>query len=305
MRIGVLGTGAVGGLYGGWLAAAGHEVWFLARSDMAVLREQGLSITSPRGATHIQSVNVVANAAEMPTCDWVLVSWKSTANKDLPKTLALFCNDSTRVICLQNGLQPETVLFGTIAESRIFAGLCFLCASRVAPGKIWHQDYGAITLAGISLAGAAGITSELEAGATLLRSAGIEVQCVADWQLARWRKLVWNIAFNGPCALTGLNTAELLSQANYRNWVLQLMQETVLGAKACGISISQDFPDKMLVATQKMAPYEPSMKLDADAGRPLEIDAIYSQVVDAIERAKGHAPGIAHLEAQLKARFTA
>lgn len=304
MRIGVLGTGAVGGLYGGWLAEAGHDVWFLARSDADALKQNGLFIRSARGNTHIAQVQVATDAAQMPPCDWVLVSWKSTANKDLGKTLSAFCHPKTRVICLQNGLQPEVDLLPVIDETQIFAGLCFLCARREGPGQIWHQDYGAITLAGFSLKGPTGFTPDLEVGAELMRSTGVDVQTVADWRLARWRKLVWNIAFNGPCALTGLNTSQVLANPEHTQWVINLMRETVAGAKANGISISEDFPEKMIAATLKMAPYEPSMKLDADAGRPLEIDAIYSQVIASIQMANGVAPFMAQVEARLRAQFS-
>jgi 2-dehydropantoate 2-reductase len=303
MRIGVLGTGAVGGLYGGWLAQAGHEVWFLARSDAEALKQGGLSITSPRGPCHIHPVNVVSKPSQMPECEWVLVSWKSTANKDLAKTLSAFCGANTRVINLQNGLYPEQAMLDSVSESQIFSGLCFLCAQRTAPGKIWHQDYGSITLAGFHANGPAGMSTALEQGAQMLRSGGVEVQTVADWRLARWRKLVWNIAFNGPCAIKGLHTADLLANPEYKAWVLRLMHETVSGAQSCGIPIASDFPEKMVGATLKMAPYEPSMKLDADSGRPLEIAGIYSDVLSAIQMAGGNAPAIAEVERQLKTRF--
>lgn len=304
-RIGILGTGAVGGLYGGLLQKAGHDVRFLARSDAEILREQGLKIRSPKGDMHFPQVAVFTDPAAIGSCDLLLITWKTTANRDLAKTIQVMVHPETTVICLQNGLNPEAEALlegGFLQAGQILSGLCFLCCRREGPGRIWHQDYGAITLAAYTgSAEAAGLTPRLLQAAEILSSMGEEIITVTDWHLARWRKLVWNMAFNGPTALTHCNTLELLRTPQGEALVLELMRETVAGAKACGAEIPADFPDKMLAATRRMVAYEPSMKLDFDAGRALEIEQIYSRPILAIEKAGGETKRLKAIEALLLA----
>lgn len=303
MRIGILGTGAVGGLYGGLLQKAGHEVCFLARSDAEILRQQGLRIRSSKGDIHLPQVNVFTDPAQMGLCDLLLITWKTTANKDLAKTLQAMVHTETTVISLQNGLNPEAdalLTGGILRTEQILSGLCFLCCRREGPGRIWHQDYGAITLAAYTGSKAsAGLTPRLLMAAEVLHSIGEEILTVQDWHMARWRKLVWNMAFNGPTALTRCNTLELLGSPQGEALVLDLMRETVGGARVCGAEIPEDFSDKMLASTRRMVAYEPSMKLDFDAGRALEIEQIYTRPIQAIEVAGGEAKRLKAIEALL------
>jgi 2-dehydropantoate 2-reductase len=306
-RIGILGTGAVGGLYGGLLQAAGHDVGFLARSDAAILRQHGLHIRSPRGPVHLPQVKVYEDPVAMGLCDLILVGWKSTANKHLAETLRPLVHPETTVVVLQNGLNPECDTLseeGNLRPDQVLAGLCFLCCRREGPGRIWHQDYGAITLAAFTEApGPTGLTPRLLEAAEILRSCGEEIVTVPDWRLARWRKLVWNMAFNGPTALAHKNTLELLETPQGEALVLDLMREVVAGARACGVDLPEDFPLKMLASTRKMVAYEPSMKLDADAGHALEIEQVYSRPIRAIEEAGGEASRLKAIEALLIAAF--
>jgi 2-dehydropantoate 2-reductase len=121
-----------------------------------------------------------------------------------------------------------------------------------------------------------------------------------DWRAARWRKLVWNIPFNGLCALLGTDTSHLLRHPQMRAEVAALMDEVIAGAKACGCSLPADFRDRMLKDTDAMAPYEPSMKLDRDSGRPMELEAIYGRTLAEIVRAGAAAPLIRALHAHLR-----
>lgn len=302
MRIAVLGTGAVGGLYGGWLHAAGLEVHFLARGDAEVLRRDGLHIRSPRGQWHLRNLAIHVAPETLPICDVILVSWKTTANKSLGPALSRAVGPNTAVVFLQNGLDPEREALPWVKPERIFSGLCFLCCRREEAGRIWHQDFGTITLAQFHPEAAAGVSSDLETLAEILRRTGETVNAVADWRLARWRKLVWNMAYNGSTALSGVDTLKLMEHPSGEAMVLALMQEVVEGAAACGISISADFPEKMLASTRAMVAYEPSMKLDADSGRELEVEAIYTRPLNAMRAAGYEAPRLSVIEALLRAR---
>jgi 2-dehydropantoate 2-reductase len=108
-----------------------------------------------------------------------------------------------------------------------------------------------------------------------LRAAGVETDVLGDLGVARWRKLVWNIPFNGLCTVLGATTEELLADPATRALVADLMDEVIAASHAVGHPVPLELRDEMLAMTDAMAPYDPSMKLDLDAGRRLEIEAIY------------------------------
>jgi 2-dehydropantoate 2-reductase len=295
----ILGTGAVGGYYGGLLQKSGREVHFLVRGDYAHIKANGLRVDSPRGNFLLERVNAYASPGLMPPCDVAIVAWKSTENAHLAEVLPKVLKPGGTVLVLQNGLDPEREAAAAVPGSPILSGLCFLCSRKAGPGWIQHLDYGAITLARYSPEGARGVTAEMRAVEEDLKTAGVEIRLHEDWRGARWRKLVWNIPFNGLCALLGADTARLMRHPAMRVQIGGLMDEVIAGAAACGCPLPGDFRDRMMKDTDAMAAYEPSMKLDRDSGRPMELTAIYGRPLEEIAKAGGKAPLIEALRAQL------
>jgi 2-dehydropantoate 2-reductase len=296
----ILGTGAVGGYYGGLLQKAGREVHFLVRGDFDHIMSHGLKIDSPKGNFRLPTVNAYSSAQSMPKCDVAVVAWKSTENRILADVLPLVLKPGGAVLVLQNGLDPERDAALASPDSLILSGLCFLCSRKAGPGWIQHLDYGAVTLARYSPQGAQGVTAEMRSIGADFQAAGVDIRMHEDWRAARWRKLVWNVPFNGLCALYGKNTSELLKDPPMRSQVSEIIDEVMAGAAACGCALPADFRDRMLKDTDAMAPYEPSMKLDRDAGRPMELEAIYGRPLEAIAAAGGSAPLIESLYARLR-----
>jgi 2-dehydropantoate 2-reductase len=295
----ILGTGAVGGYYGALLQKAGAQVHFLVRSDYAHIKSHGLKIDSPRGNFTLEKVNAHATPQGMPPCDVAVVSWKSTENGHLAEVLPKVLKPGGSVLVLQNGLDPERDAAAVAPDSPILSGLCFLCSRKEGPGWIRHLDYGAITLARYSTRGPQGITEEMRRAGEDLRAAGVEIRMHEDWRAARWRKLVWNIPFNGLCALMGSDTARLMRHPPMRAQIAALMDEVIAGAASCGCPLSGDLRERMMKDTDAMAPYEPSMKLDRDAGRPMELEAIYARPLEEMAKAGADAPLIRNLYAEL------
>lgn len=294
----ILGTGAVGGYYGALLRKAGRPVRFLVHTDFAYVRAHGLRVDSPKGDFRLPVVEAVSRAEDLEPADVAVVAWKTTANGLLPGTLRYAVKPGGIVLVLQNGLDPERDVAAAFPGAKILSGLCFLCSRKEGPGWIRHLDYGAISLAAFG-EGPQGVTPEMRSVAGDLRAAEVDVRLLDDWRAARWRKLVWNIPFNGMCALTGKDTAALLRDPASRTRIAALMDEVIAGAAACGCALPADFRDRMLADTEKMIPYQPSMQLDKEAGRPMELDAIYARPLRAIAEAGGRAPEIARLYAAL------
>jgi 2-dehydropantoate 2-reductase len=247
----------------------------------------------------------------MPRCDVVVIAWKTTQNRALAETLPHLVKPGGFVLVLQNGLDPERDAAPHAGGAHVLGGLCFLSSRKVGPGHVLHQDYGTITLAaypggtGDPGGAAAAISEEVTAGlrgiAEDLGRGGVETRILAEWRAARWRKLVWNVPFNGLCALHGLDTRALLERPRLKAEARDLMEEVLAGAAREGHVLPLNFADRMLADTGKMVPYEPSMKLDRDAGRPMELEAIYERTLEAIRKAGGTAPHMGALLRDLRA----
>ncbi len=278
-RIGIVGTGAIGGFYGLMLAKAGHDVHFLLRSEYQAVVASGLRLNSAvHGQLHLQPVQAWGDPAEMPPCDWLLVGAKTTSNAQLAPVITRLSRPGTRVVLLQNGLAVEEQLRPLLPDNlHLLGGLCFICTHRAAPGVIEHQALGAVNLGYHSgPAGAGESLAIVEEGAELFRSAGLESVAMADLQQARWQKLVWNVPYNGLSVLLGAGTTRLMANADSRALILELMREVVQGAAACGQVLPEGYPEKLLATTERMPDYLPSMYHDFQHKRPLELQAIYA-----------------------------
>ncbi|MBA1201999.1 putative 2-dehydropantoate 2-reductase [Pseudomonas capeferrum] len=278
VRIGVIGTGAIGGFYGLMLARAGLDVHFLLRSDFEVVRERGLEVDSAaHGRVHMH-VQAYKEVADMPACDWLLVGAKATSNLELGPLIVQAAAPGAKVVLLQNGLGVEEQLRPLLRpDLHLLGGLCFICVNRQAPGQIRHQALGAVNLGYHS--GPAGQDSLrlVEEGAALFHAAGIDSQAMDDLNQARWQKLVWNVPYNGLSVLLQASTAPLMADADSRALIQALMAEVVQGAEACGQALPTGYAAHLFRVTEQMPDYWPSMHYDHVLQRPLELQAIYAE----------------------------
>jgi 2-dehydropantoate 2-reductase len=288
-RYAILGTGAIGGYYGGLLQQAGHEVHFLLRSDYVQVKNHGLRIDSVNGDFLLPNVNAHTATDTMPPCDVIVVALKTIANHILPELLPPLLKKESVVVMMQNGLGVEEVAAAVPGAECVLGALCFICSNKVGPGHIRHLDYGSFTLGEYTRELVDGeISKAVSEVAADFEAAGVTVQSTGNLARARWKKLVWNIPFNGLSVVLGATTDQLIRNSGSRALVERLMEEVCAGAASCGHQIDEQFIGKMIKATEEMAPYRPSMKIDFDEGRPMEIEAIYG-----VPLARASARGVA------------
>ncbi|MEH2285751.1 MAG: putative 2-dehydropantoate 2-reductase [Nostoc sp.] len=261
----ILGTGALGGFYGARLQKAGLDVHFLLKSDYEQVNKYGLVIESKDGDFTLAKVHAYNDVKKMPQCDVVVVALKTTQNHLLPKMLPPVVKDDGVVLVLQNGLGVEEEIAEIVGNVTVIGGLCFLCSNKVGPGHIHHLDYGQIVFSEYtSNYQPRGITERMQQIADDFESADISIELAEDLLLARWKKLVWNIPYNGLSVILNARTDELMADEYTRELVEQLMYEIAMGAKSYERIISDRFIQTMLDYTVKMTPYRPSMKIDYD-----------------------------------------
>ncbi len=275
LKYAVIGTGGIGGYYGGRLANSGKEVHFLFHSDYNYVIKNGLEVDSVDGRFILPKVNAYSCSEKMPKVDVVLVALKTTNNYLLKDLLQPLLKENTIIILIQNGLGIEEKLFQELPDCFIAGGLAFICSEKIGPGKICHMDYGKLTIGSYNVSDKV----MLEQVCADLETAGVPTELSNDLNNSRWQKLVWNIPFNGLTVVINASTKELVSDLNTKDLIYEMMKEVVAAGNYCGADLDLSFADKMIDLTQKMTPYAPSMKVDFDSKRKLEIDAIYTQPI--------------------------
>ena len=281
-RIGVIGTGAIGGFYGVMLARAGYDVHFLLRSEYAAVQQNGITVESQvHGELTLPSVQAYDDVAKMPACDWLLVGAKSTSNDALAPIIARAAAPGARVLLLQNGLNNEEHLRQQLPEDlHLIGGLCYVCLYRKGPGVVVHQDNGMIDLGYHSgQADAEQQQAILAEGAAMFREAGLKAREMGGVEAARWQKLVWNAPFNGVSVVLNAGTQALLANPASRELIRELMLEVVGAAEACGHQMPESLADKLLIGTQRIPDYLPSMHQDWQHKRPMELDNLYGEAL--------------------------
>ena len=275
--------GAIGGYYGGRLAQAGREVHFLSHSDYQYVLQNGLRVDSCDGDFHLPHINAYVASKDMPKTDVIIVGLKSVRNHDvLPELLRPVIHDNSIVILIQNGIGLEE-------------GLAFICSAKVGPGHVSHQCYGSINLGNYSCN-----QEQFEVLLHDILDAGIQAAEV-PYMEARWKKAVWNMPFNGMTVALNTSTDRLLKNPATRQLIYDQMMEVIGAANALGVeSLTADFADKMMQMTDEMVPYSPSMKLDYDFHRPMEIEYLYTRPIAEAKKAGFDMPKLAMLEAELK-----
>ncbi|MDP4204346.1 MAG: putative 2-dehydropantoate 2-reductase [Bacteroidota bacterium] len=296
LKYAVIGSGALGGFYGGKLAHSGKDVHFLFHSDYDYVLKNGLKVDSVHGDFHLTGINAYRSTADMPKADVVLVCLKTTNNHLLKSLLPPILHSGTVIVLIQNGLGVEQDVASVFPQQPIVGGLAFICSNKIGDGHIAHLDYGKLNL-GVFQGDIDPVVEQIKTDFT---EAGVPAEVASDLMQARWQKLVWNIPYNGMTVVLNTTTDRLMSETSTRQLSYDLMLEVINGARACGVEVKESFADKMMELTDSMTPYAPSMKLDFDYKRPMEIEYIYSRPVKAAMEAGYAMKKVAMLESQLR-----
>lgn len=273
-KIGVVGAGAIGGYYGGMLAHVGEDVRFLMRSDLDAVRRDGLTIHTRGETLRLPNVACAGTPDEIGPCDLVLIALKATANQALEALLPPLLGPQTALLTLQNGLGNEEFLASRWGAERVMGALCFVCINRTGPGVIAHLDHGSISVGEFARPAA----PRTHAIVAAFRRAAVEATAVDDLVAERWRKLLWNIPFNGlAIAAGGATVADVLGDEGLREVARKLIGEALDAARQLGHDIPTSFAEFQIERSYSMGPYKPSSLIDWELRRPVEVEAIWGE----------------------------
>jgi 2-dehydropantoate 2-reductase len=296
-RIAVVGSGAIGTYYGGKLAHAGSDVHFLMRGDLSDVRRDGIFVRGEGENFRVARINCYNSTNEVGACDLVLIAVKATSNEQIVDLIPPLLHERTMLLTLQNGLGNDEFLAEHFGAERVLGGLCFIALNRVSRTEIERYAYGHIILGEFGRASQPR-THEV---AVEFNRAGVRCTVTDDLALQRWRKLIWNIPFNGLSIVAGgIDTAAIVGDKDLRQVTLALMDEVITAANKCGHALPRDAWRKHMERGEKMGTYKPSTLIDWEAGRPLEIEPIWGEPLRRAVAAGGQMPRTEMIYALLK-----
>lgn len=279
----IVGAGAIGGLYGGILHRAGLAVSLVARSDSDRIRHQGMRVRSTDlGCLDWQPHAVYADTSQVPApADILLLTVKVLDDLDRVALIRPAVGRQTTVALIENGLDIEPPIVAGLPDNPLISCIAFVAASRTAPGVVEHKAYGRLVVGSYP----AGLSETARRFAGWIETGGLTAKTTADVVTERWRKAVWNAAFNTiSVAGGGVTTSEILAAPGGEEMMLGLMREVCAVAAAAGHPLPAELPEKSLASTHNIRDYYTSMALDYLRGRPLELDAITGNVLRTARR---------------------
>lgn len=278
MKLAIMGSGGVGGYFGGRLAAKGYDVSFIARGrHLDAIRRDGLKIESANGDVHIYPAKATDTPSDIGPVDYVFFATKLWDTELGGKAIRPLINADSAVISLQNGVDAEDRLTMTLGREHVMGGVAQIASVIAAPGVIRHTG----TMARIILGELDGSrTARAEALLTALHDAGIDAEIVDDIVTAIWRKFVFLVALSGVTSVTRHALGPLREDPHTRALLATIMKETIAVARAKGIDIDPAYVNDRLGFLDTLpADMTSSMRQDLQRGNRLELDWLSGAVV--------------------------
>ncbi len=292
----ILGTGALGTLFGARLASTGIPVLVLGtwQAALAALNAHGARLSSPDGRILTGGLRAVEDPRQCRQIRYALVLVKSWQTARAAQQLAACLPADGLALTLQNGLGNDRLLAEVLGAGRVAVGVTTTGAALLSPGLVQDGGSGQIDL---------GEHARLEPLASLLAEAGFPVHIHADVRGLQWGKLAVNTAINPLTALENVPNGDLLLRPKLRRWMRLTALETGRVANALGIQLPFDDPAEAAQETaRRTARNFSSMLQDLRRGAPTEIEAINGAVVRAAQSANLPAPRNRALLCQIRRR---
>jgi 2-dehydropantoate 2-reductase len=299
-RVLVIGAGAIGSFYGAALQEHGAEVSVLCRSDYDTVREQGIEIDSQQfGTRRLRPAQTLKNVSEYQggAPDYLLVSVKVVEGTDRAALMRDAVGPGTVIVLIENGVEIESEIAEAFPDNEIISALAFVQVSRVGAGRVRHHAFGDLTFGNYP----SGLTGRTRHFAAMLEDGGIRCTLTDDVVTGRWKKCLWNAAFNPVSVLGGvLDTGHILDAEGGEAFIRRAMQEIRAVAAATGHPLPEELIGQFIDGTRKAPPYKTSMALDFERGRPMETEVILGNAVRAARREGVAIPVLDSLYALMK-----
>jgi 2-dehydropantoate 2-reductase len=277
MKIAIVGTGAMGSVYAGLFASAGHEVWAIDRwrEHVEAMREKGLRVEGASGDRTVR-VNATTDARQAGPCDLVILATKAMHVADAAASIKVLLGKETPVLSIQNGLGGPDTAASVLGKERVMVGVVGgFGASMRAPGHAHHNGWELVRLGEFG----GPITPRLKKVEDLWRGAGFRVKVFDDIDQLVWEKLLCNCAYSGPCAIAESTIGEVMADPDLSRVSAACATEGFVVSKKKGIKLA--FEDPVAYVRDfgsKIPNARPSVLLDLLAKRKSEIGVINGSI---------------------------
>jgi 2-dehydropantoate 2-reductase len=299
MQIAVVGCGAMGSIYSALLASAGHEVIAVDsnRRHVTAINEQGLRVSGASGDRRVR-IRAYDRPPAMPV-SLLIIAVKAAYVAAAAESARSLMGPETLVLTIQNGLGSAETAAAALGAGRLIVGVAQgFGASLPEPGHAHHNDMKAIRMgayAGLPMA-------DVERVAGVWREAGFDAAAVTDIAAMQWEKLICNVAYSAPCAITGMTVGEAMDDANLGSVSRAAATEAFEVARALDIALDFDDPVKHVRDfAARMPRAKPSVLLDLEAGRESEVGFINGAIPREAAKVGRQAPVNATLTALVRA----
>ena len=302
MRIAVMAAGAVGGYFGGRMAAAGHDVAFIARgAHREAIRRDGLKIESALGDLHLKDVNVTDDPAQVGRVDVVLFAVKLWDTEQAAAQVRPLIVNGGVVIPFQNGVESIERIGAVVGPERVMGGVAYIAATIAEPGVIAHTGTMARLRFGPLMPSQ---KSAAEALVAACQGAGIDVTLAADIRRALWEKFVFLASLSGLTSIARQPLGVLRADPDSRAAFEAAMREVWSVGRARGIALPDDFIAQQMSFLDTLPPeMTSSMHKDLIAGNRLEAPWLSGSVARMAKEGGVAAPVHATIYAALKSHI--
>lgn len=277
-RIAIMAAGAVGGYFGGRLAAAGQDVHFVARGPHHdALKQNGLTIESPLGDLHLTDINLHKDTSSIGTVDYVLFAVKLWDTETSGAACKPLMGPHTTLVCVQNGISSIPRLTPILGAEQIIGGSAYIASVVSAPGVVRHTSQFARLVFGEANGEE---SARLKLFHDACTKAGIDATLSNRVEAEQWEKFVFLIGLSGVTTLMRQPVGKILADPDCRRFMRTLMEEVVLVGRAKGVALDTDFAaDRLQFADTAPTSMKASMLEDLERGNNLELEWLAGAIV--------------------------
>lgn len=276
MRIYMIGTGAMGSVYGGLLKKAGNDVTFIdPREDhIARVKRDGIVVEGVRGR-HVIQVPAVTSAAGLPPADFVIIFTDTNATREAAKTAREVLKPEGFALTLQNGIGNVEAITAELGAARVIAGVTMNSGALPEAGRAAYTNAGMTSIGELD----GRITQRVQDVAKMLNEAGIETKVVTNPMEEIWTKFVLNCAINSLTAITGLRSGEMYRTPEVDALQSHVLDEILAVVERKGIKLTEPDMRKKIKAHCRVRYNQPSMMQHVERGQRTEIDSLNGALV--------------------------
>lgn len=296
MKIGIMGTGAVGAFFGSLLKKSGHDVIFIARGrNLEKMQQDGLKVYKDNELIHVHG-SFTNDVNDLKGVNLILFCVKSTDTLEAALKIAEACGKETHILTLQNGVSNEEILSSVFGAERVFSAATYVQAQTKSPGVIQQAGFYQLVFGSLSSSG----EEDSRRYAELFTKAEIPSKVSDNILEEKWKKYIWNLTFNPLSAVAGASVGDILDNLELRKLAKRICEEVIEVASKLGYPLPPSYTEDLLTRSERARGHKTSMLQDLLNGKKLETDALTGYLIQKAEEKEVSVPYTQTIHSLLK-----